>query len=230
MSRVILAGLWFAILAAAQPGSDSQVLQRAVNPHQSGNHPAAIEAYTEFLKVPPDAAPVRSNLGAALAHEGRFVDAIREFADAIREYRLALDADRGNAKVRLNLALAYFKTPQLREAAGELAIVLQTEPTNQQATLLLAACYLRRGENKKVIALVHPIWRQEDGNLAIAYLLGVAFIRDDQVERGQVLFDRILKNGESAEAHLLMGTRPVVIVEQTLSALVYRDFVTIELL
>jgi tetratricopeptide (TPR) repeat protein len=38
------------------------------------------------------------------------------------------------------------------------------------------------------------------------YLLGTAFIRDKQPARGQILVDRILREGDSAEARLLLGT------------------------
>jgi Tfp pilus assembly protein PilF len=208
MSRGVLAGLLCAMLAVAQSGSDNDVLQRAVSLHQSGDYTGAIDGYEQFLKAHPEAAGVRSNLGAALAHEGRF-------EDAIREYRLALDAEPAGSpaslKVRLNLALAYFKTAQIAKAAEELAKVHEAEPANQQATLLLATCYLRQGENKKVISLLDPLWqpasaRENGGDPAIAYLLGSALIRDVQVNRGQVILDRILRNGDSAEARLLMGT------------------------
>ena len=42
--------------------------------------------------------------------------------------------------------------------------------------------------------------------MAVAYLLGTALIRDNQVERGQHIVDRILSLGDSAEARLLIGT------------------------
>jgi len=215
MPRVFLAGLFCAVLAAAQSGSDTEVLQRALSLHQSGDYGGAIAAYEQFLKAHPEAAGVRSNLGAALAHEGRF-------EDAIREYRLALDAEPAgapaNSKVRLNLALAYFKTAQLAKAASELLRVREAEPANQQATLLLATCYLRLGQNKKVISLLDPIWEQNNarttgGDLALAYLLGDALIGDNQVNRGQAIIDRILRNGDSAEAHLLMGAAKFVAKE-----------------
>src|SRR2546426_7028141 len=35
----------------------------------------------------------------------------------------------------------------------------------------------------------------------------LALVRDGQSDKGQVLIDRILKNGDSAEARLLLGTR-----------------------
>ena len=51
-----------------------------------------------------------------------------------------------------------------------------------------------------------PVAEQRPDDLAIAYLLGTALIRDDQPTRGQVFIDRILRNGDSAETWLLLGT------------------------
>jgi tetratricopeptide (TPR) repeat protein len=39
----------------------------------------------------------------------------------------------------------------------------------------------------------------------VAYQLGMALVRDQQPERGQVLIDRILRNGDSAQTWLLLG-------------------------
>jgi tetratricopeptide (TPR) repeat protein len=72
--------------------------------------------------------------------------------------------------------------------------------------LLLADCHLRLGENRKVIELLTPWEEKEASDLALAYLLGTALVRDDQVPKGQRLIDKIMGRGESAEAHLMLGT------------------------
>jgi tetratricopeptide (TPR) repeat protein len=72
--------------------------------------------------------------------------------------------------------------------------------------VLLADCWLRLGENKKVIAMLDPTYAAKRDDDALAYLLGTALIRDEQVSRGQLVIDKILHNGDSAEARLLMGT------------------------
>jgi len=61
-------------------------------------------------------------------------------------------------------------------------------------------------QNKDVIKILDPVEKAEPDNLAVAYLLGTALIRDKQVDKGQVLVDRILHNGESAEARLMLGS------------------------
>ena len=62
-------------------------------------------------------------------------------------------------------------------------------------------------ENRDVVALLKPVEQQNADNLAIAYLLGMALIPDGQVEEGQKRVDRILRQGDSAEARLLMGSQ-----------------------
>jgi tetratricopeptide (TPR) repeat protein len=184
-------------LAAAQ--SPETQLRQAIDLHQAGNIPAAIDAYRDYLKVDPKSVMARSNLGAALSRIGRY-------EEAIVEYKQALQLDPRNLPVRLNLGLAYFKTYQLSEAAAQFAAVAQQQPSNRQAVFLLADCRLRLGENKKVIELLSPLEKNSPDDKALVYLLGTALIRDNQPARGQVLVNRILREGESAEAHLLLGT------------------------
>jgi tetratricopeptide (TPR) repeat protein len=181
-----------------------RILQHAISLHRSGDLDEAIREYQAFLKLRPGTAQVRSNLGAALAGAGRY-------EEAIAEYRQALDTDPKNPPVLLNLAIAYYKSGQFTEAARRLAVIHSLQPDNQQASMLLADCQLRLGDNKQVIELLSPLETSSPDNLAVAYMLGMALIRDKQSERGQMLVDRILKNGDSAEARLLMGTTKMMV-------------------
>jgi Tfp pilus assembly protein PilF len=72
--------------------------------------------------------------------------------------------------------------------------------------MLLADCYLRMGKNKKVVELLDPLENSHPDDLGITYMLGTALVRDGQVVKGQVIINKILKNGDSAEARLLLGT------------------------
>ena len=56
-----------------------------------------------------------------------------------------------------------------------------------------------------MIGLLAPLDKQNQGDLAVAYMLGTALLRDKQIERGQQIIDRILRNGDSAEARLASG-------------------------
>jgi len=188
----------------AQAESPDQILDRAIALHQAGDIDGAIREYRVYLKLRPSAFEARSNLGAALARAGRY-------DEAVAEYKLALERDPSNPGVLLNLALAYYKSGQFSAAARELAGVRALQPDNSQALLLEADCHLRLGENKQVIELLAPIEKSNQDDLAVVYLLGTALIRDQQPVRGQVLIERILKNGDSAEARLLMGTTKMMV-------------------
>ena len=61
------------------------------------------------------------------------------------------------------------------------------------------------GRHQHVIDLLTPRAAEFGEDLAYAYVLGTALLQVGDTERGQVLIDRIFRNGESAEAHLLMG-------------------------
>src|SRR5260370_6484567 len=75
-----------------------------------------------------------------------------------------------------------------------------------KVVLLLADCHLRMGENKQAVELLSPLEASQEDDHALSYLLGTALIRDHQIDRGQKIIDRILRDGDTAEARVLMGT------------------------
>ena len=193
--------LWVS-LARAQDDSGQQALKRAVELHQSGHYAEAITEYQAFLKAHPEAVAVRSNLGAALAHEGRYTE-------AIEEYKQALEKEPTNYGIRFNLALAYYKMSEVEQALKEFEAVYAIQPANdpehRRLLLLLSECYLRCGEDTKVIALLDPLADADPNDLALAYLLGTALLHQGQDQRGALMIERILRNGDTAEAHMLMA-------------------------
>jgi tetratricopeptide (TPR) repeat protein len=191
-------------LALAQ--TPQQLVQDALQRQQAGDLGGAVPEYRQFLKTHPEATAIHSNLGAALAGLGRF-------EEAVAEYKIALKQSPTAPGTRLNLALAYYKMGRIADAATELARVHSESPANHQAVLLLGDCYLRMGQDKDVIRVLEPEAKSHPDDLAIAYLLGTAYIRNKQVEQGQVLVDRILRDGDSAEAHLMLGTAKMNIAD-----------------
>jgi tetratricopeptide (TPR) repeat protein len=190
--------LSFGRLADPQAQNPQALVQDAMQRQQNGDLEGAVPEYREFLKLHPEATAIHSNLGAALAGLGRFEEAIPEYKAALRQSPRMPGA-------RLNLALAYYKMGRISAAVPELSKVHAEDPANHQAVLLLGDCYLRMGQNKDVIRVLSPEQTKHPDDLAIAYMLGTALIRDKQVDKGQVLVDRILRNGDSAEAHMMLG-------------------------
>jgi tetratricopeptide (TPR) repeat protein len=176
------------------------IAQRAWQLQQAGDYAAAVDAYRAFLKLRPDEAAARSNLGAALVKLGRY-------EEAIEEYKKAEQLLPGDARIGTNLALAYGKSGRIREASEKLTTLHAQAPQERQITLLLADCDLQLGEYDRVIELLQPLAGDGPSDLGTDYMLGTALIRTRRITEGQVLLDRILRNGDSAEARFLLGTQ-----------------------
>ena len=193
------------ILAGQTKQAPQALLKEAESLRRAGKLEQAIEDYRSFLKQYPDVAPVRSNLGAALVGAGRYEEAIVEYKRALQLQPLP--------QIRLNLALAYYKAVQLNEAAGELLPLHAADPGDLKIALLLGDCYFRLGEFKKAVELLEPLEATHPEEQGLVYLLGMALIRDGQVSKGEVLVDKILRHGNSAEAHLMLGAARMAIYD-----------------
>lgn len=177
-------------------------LKPAIEAHRAGRLDDAIREYRGYLKAKPASLEAHSNLGAALAAQGHF-------ADAITEYKTALKIAPSNPGISYNLALAYYKTGELSQAASELSALRALVGDDQRIVLLLADTWLQMGENDKVIRLLGPASEKTPADLGVAYVFGTALMRAGKVYEGQKQLDKILRQGDSAEARLLMGTAKV---------------------
>ncbi|MBI3652812.1 MAG: tetratricopeptide repeat protein [Acidobacteria bacterium] len=195
--------------AQEKPNQAQRLLSRAVQLHQAGDLEGAIREYKNFLIIYPNIIEVRSNLGAAYARLGRYEEAVEQYQQAVK-----LDKS-NNPAIRFNLALGYYKMGKLNEAAQEFARLVASDATNTNATLLLADCYLRSGEVQKVIHLLSPLQAKLGEDKTFAYLLGSALIHAHQTAQGQLLIDRILRDGDSAEARLMMGVAQLLAHDYT---------------
>jgi tetratricopeptide (TPR) repeat protein len=173
----------------------------AVALHQSGDLAGAVAAYRACLAVEPTRVDARSNLGAVLAKMGRYQDAIEEYLEALKTAPPEI-----SPRLRFNLALAYYKSFQIPEAAAELETLHGTQPTDLNIALLLADCRLRLGEFQRAIEVVAPLETAHSEEPALNYVLGMALIRSGRVAEGQIRVDRILRHGDSPEGHFLMGS------------------------
>jgi Tfp pilus assembly protein PilF len=209
LRSVILAATMAALCAGARTAAtqegpediDSRV-SRAVSLHQQGDILGAIDAYQAILADAPERADVRSNLGAAYVRLGRI-------EEAIAQYRQALVDHAGDPAIRFNLGLALHKTARFGEAKLELAKVVEQQPGNHSALLLLAECHLQLEEYRNVIERLSPVAEEHRDERAFAYLLGTALVREGDLARGQVWIDRMLSGGDSAETRLLMGAAQI---------------------
>jgi len=198
-----LLALAIPVLAQSKSDNVEEAFARAAQQHNSGDIEGAIRGYQSILATHPDRVDVRSNLGAAYSRLGRY-------EDAIAQYKEALKRDSRNQTIRFNLALAYYKGALFVEAAGEFTAFLATVSADSaqrpNAVLLLADCQVRIGEYKKVIESLSPLAEADPGNVTVAFLLGSALIGDGQLSRGQQLIDKVFRDEDSAQGHLLLGS------------------------
>jgi tetratricopeptide (TPR) repeat protein len=199
MSKILIVVVLTISAAGSCAQTPQEIVQDAQQKQRAGDLEGAAAEYKQFLQLHPEATAIHSNLGAALAGLGRF-------EEAIAEYKIALTQSPGLPAAQLNLALCYYKMGRIQDASTELEKLDHEKQDNRQAMLLLADCYMRLGREEDVIRVLEPQEVRYPDDLAIAYLLGTAYIRQKRVAEGQVLVDRILRNGDSAEAHMMLGT------------------------
>ncbi len=171
--------------------------QHAMELQQTQDWVGAAAAYRDFLITNPNEVGAHANLGVVLAKLGRY-------DEAIAEYDKAETLDPNDPRIELNIALAYSKSGRLSQAKEKLDPLHVTNPQDNQVTLLLADTCLQLGQYQDVINLLKPL--DDGGNMAVTYMLGTAFMRSKRIDEGQVVLNRILSRGDSAEARFLLGT------------------------
>jgi tetratricopeptide (TPR) repeat protein len=168
---------------------------------EAGDAAGAAEAFEALVARGIEHPAVRSNLGAAYSRLGRF-------DDAVEQQRRALELSKGNPAVRLNLAIALSKAGRIPEATEEASRVTEEQPGNRGAVLLQADGLLRMGRHDEVVALLDPLAGRAVEDDAVAYLLGMALMKEGELDRAQRVIDQILRE-ETSQAHLLLATMSV---------------------
>jgi tetratricopeptide (TPR) repeat protein len=189
------------VLVTAAPAQDAASLYRqGVDRQQQGDLAGAAGLYKESLKLDVGNIAARSNLGAALAGLGRYDEAIPEYRQALK-----FAPEQARPYLQRNLALAYYKSGRLQEAAPLLIALHQTQPANRDATLLAADCLLQLGEPANALALLEPISGDAANDKALAYALGIAYLKTGRTSDAQRVLDPILKDTSSAEGNYALG-------------------------
>jgi tetratricopeptide (TPR) repeat protein len=200
MNRIRTSLLLAALAVCASAQDVPALAAKAVQMQTSGDYAGATEAYRELLKIDPNDVATHVNLGVVLVKTGHY-------DEAISEYEAAEKLLPGDPRIALNIALAYEKSGRIQKAAERFEALHASTPDSAQVTMLLADCNLQLGNDKRVIALLDPLHAQTPDDPGIAYMLGMALLRDHQTEAGGKMLDLILRNGDTAESRFLLGVR-----------------------
>ncbi|HEY3836502.1 MAG TPA: tetratricopeptide repeat protein, partial [Bryobacteraceae bacterium] len=184
----------------AQTADFMALARHAMELQQAGEFEAAADAYRELAGMRPDDVVAHVNRGICLVQLGRFDEAIAEYGAADK----LLPND---PRIALNLALAYQKSGRLKEAIERFESLRSAHPEDEKIALLLADCQLQAGNDREVIELLQPLAARRPDDLGLAYMLGMALLHTGNVSEAQGFLDRILSNGDSAEARFLLGMR-----------------------
>jgi tetratricopeptide (TPR) repeat protein len=200
MRAVLLFFAFFAALAAAQQQPDpDQLLKSAIDAQQRGDFPAAIRDYRRVLELRPDTIEASVNLGAALAHVGRF-------DEAIKMYRSALPSLTDKNPVLMNLALAYYKKGDFQNAREQFEAVHKSEPKDVRVAILLGDTDVRLGKANAALAMLEPLEAANESNMDFEYVFGSALISNGRRREGISRIEKVAESTHSADAFLLAGT------------------------
>ena len=202
-AALVAAACAVAVLPARAQSSQTDpqliaIAQASLKAQQDGQLAEAEAGYRKVLDADPRNVEILGNLGVVYARMGRY-------DDAIATYRRALDISALSAPIRMNLGLAYYKASRCADALTEFAIVRESNPSVYAALLLSADCHMQMGRYQDAIALLTPIAAEHADDAAFNYVMGMSLLQNKQGNEGAAYLDRILKQGESAEARLLMG-------------------------
>jgi tetratricopeptide (TPR) repeat protein len=158
----------------------------------------ALALYQGFLALQPLNVEALSNLGVVYARLGRY-------EDAAATYRKALEVAPGRSAIRMNLALAQYKSGRHREAIREFDEVIASNPGVPNPVLLKADSLMQLGQFSEAAAVLRPLDAVMRDEQVFNYLYGMALLQSEETDAGLLQLDRILKNGDTAEARLMMG-------------------------
>jgi len=197
MRAAVLFLALFPALLIAQENTPDSLLKRAIDEQQHGDYASAIADYRSVLKLRPDV-EAQVNLGAALAHEGNY-------DDAIKMYRAALPQLKNKNMVVLNLALAYYKKGDFEHAREQFAVLHDAQPNNVRVIILLADSELHLNRNDSALNLLEPIESKYSQNMDFEYVMGSALIRTGRRRDGVTRIEKVAQAGPSPDAYLLAG-------------------------
>ncbi|HET9176784.1 MAG TPA: tetratricopeptide repeat protein [Terriglobia bacterium] len=137
---------------------------------------------------------------------------------AITEYQKAIAADPGSLFLRVQLAELYWRVSRLEDAVNEVQAVLKDNPDDLQAHRLLARIYVSSmgdsnsgsatpGMLQKAIAEFEAVHRLDPDDADSALMLGRLYKADNQPQKAEALFEKILSDNPESRNVLVNLTQ-----------------------
>jgi tetratricopeptide (TPR) repeat protein len=166
---------------------------------EHGDLKTAIADFRRALTLKPDLLQARANLGAALAAAGQ-MDA------AIEEDGRVLEIAPQNDAVRMNLAMAYYRTGNLNQARVEFEKLHTLHRADMNTAILLGYTYNKLRREGDAAALLAPLEPGHEDDFDFQYVYAYALIGSGKQDAGLPRMEKLAKAKNSAEAWLLAGS------------------------
>lgn len=190
----LILALAYILPAVAQAPSEALALQ------EKGDWTGAEIIWRNLVGSNPKDYRYWTSLGACLAHENRF-------DEAIEDYKRALAISPHDGQTNFNLGLAYFKLGNLQRAIAPLQTAETTLPQAQgQLNVLLGMSYYGTGKHKEAIPYLEAAQKENPANGELQLVLAKSYLLAKEYDKASLQFQTMLeRNGDSPQVHILLG-------------------------
>jgi tetratricopeptide (TPR) repeat protein len=176
-----------------------RLFNEAVDAQMRGDFTTAIRDYRGVLQVRPQAVEARVNLGAALAHVGKF-------NDAIEEYKQALPLLKDKTGVEFNIALAYHQEGDWQHAQQAFAPLVKERPNDVRVAILLGDTDVHLGANADAVAMLAPLEAANAQNSDFEFVYGEALVAGGKRRDGVDRLEKSAQMSNAPDAYVLAGS------------------------
>jgi tetratricopeptide (TPR) repeat protein len=199
-------GVSFAVAAACfsqSPSQTNQLRQTALALEQQGRNADALDAWRAYMNAHPTNPEPYGHLGLLEARQGHY-------KEAIPYYRKALAMKPNVPGLRLNFALALFKSGDLKAAIPEFTAILKAAPPDspdaQRLTILIGMSHYGLGEYPAAAPFLKQAADRDPQNLPLRLALAHSYMWSKQFKYVLDVYHEILAlDPDSAEADMLAG-------------------------
>jgi tetratricopeptide (TPR) repeat protein len=178
----------------AQQSVLDEAMRKAHAAQQRGELAEALKGYQLVIQGRPDLVEARIQVASILVQTGRLDEAIA-----------ALQPVADKPGVRKNLAIAYYRKPDVAAAIGEFEKLSPAERSDPATLSVLADCYLRTGAPANALRLLEPAVREHRADARLQYQFGMARLRTGDATGALDALERAGKLGRLGDAYLLAG-------------------------
>jgi tetratricopeptide (TPR) repeat protein len=184
--------------SGAQADAD-RLFNEAVDAQMRGDFQTAIKDYRAVLEVRPQSVEALVNLGAALAHVGKF-------NDAITEYKLALPLLKDKTGVEFNIGLAYHQEGDWQHAQEAFQVLEKEHPDDVRVAILLGDSDVHLGANAEAVAMMAPLETANAENPDFDFVYGSALVADGKARDGVDKLEKSAQLSNAPDSYVLAGT------------------------